>query len=74
MPDIRFATRVLACSGDIGVEARHCISDSPVISNFVKGKTVGAVSWIDEVHSKRELVLNPKPRHFKPFEYFDQTG
>jgi hypothetical protein len=26
-----------------------------------------------EVHSKREPGLNPKPRHFKPFEYFDHT-
>jgi hypothetical protein len=24
-------------------------------------------------HSKRELELNPKPRHLKPFEYFDQV-
>jgi hypothetical protein len=30
--------------------------------------------WIGEVHSKRELGLNPKPRHFKPFEYFDHTS
>jgi hypothetical protein len=30
--------------------------------------------WIGEVHSKRELGLNPKPHHFKPFEYFDHTG
>ena len=22
----------------------------------------------------KELGLNPKPRHFKPFEYFDHTG
>jgi len=22
----------------------------------------------------KELGLNPKPRHFKPFEFFDHTG
>jgi hypothetical protein len=27
-----------------------------------------------EAHSNREPVQNPKPRHFKPFEFFDHTG
>jgi redox-sensitive bicupin YhaK (pirin superfamily) len=57
-----------------GILGRHTLhSDSPVISNFVEGMIVGAVSGYGEVHSKRALGLNPKPRHFKPFEYFDHT-
>ena len=37
--------------------------------NFAKSNRTRAL-----VHSKRELGLNSKPRHFKPFEYFDHTA
>src|SRR4029077_3576183 len=49
------------------------ISDSPVISNFVKGKIAGAVSGSAKSIRRGELGLNRKPRHFKPFVYFDHT-
>jgi hypothetical protein len=36
---------------------------------------VAAASQASPLHSNRgELGLNPKPGHFKPFEYFDHMG
>ena len=31
-------------------------------------------SQVSEKPIRREPVQNPKPRHFKPFEFFDHTG
>jgi tetratricopeptide (TPR) repeat protein len=31
-------------------------------------------SWVGEAHSNRVPGQNPKPRYFKPFEFFDHTG
>jgi hypothetical protein len=30
--------------------------------------------WVGKDRSNRESVQNPKPRHFKLFEFFDHTG
>jgi hypothetical protein len=53
-------------------ELAQSIFDSPVTHDFVK-EDCSRHFWAGEVHSNRESAQDSKPRHFKPFEYFDHT-
>src|SRR5439155_12210817 len=48
--------------------SRTTSSDPPVILDTV----LHLCSFF--LPAANELMLNPKPLHFKPFEYFDHTG
>src|SRR5207237_4023893 len=59
---------------EIGEQARPKHLGFPVIYNFVKSKQdCRCCFWVGEAYSKTEPVQNPKPRHFKPFEFFDHS-
>jgi hypothetical protein len=45
-----------------------------IIARLLVRRSIRGEQRTRALHSKRELGLNPKPRHFKPFEYFDHTG
>jgi len=65
---------LIHCSGVIGEQVRPKHLGFPCNLSLRESEIVGAVSGSEKAIRKSEPVQNPKPRHFKPFEFFDHTG